>query len=133
MSEYLKQLKALDFENGPEEAPPKPLKAPFDGFSGSHPGAFQKIEPTFDGFDGGHTGPFSKNSVFPIQAWIDEITALPSQSTREGERLLKASLTFVESEHAPLALSCGWDEVSLFGGHRTRLVDAEAQRDGDRR
>jgi hypothetical protein len=118
MSEYLKQLKALDFKKDRAEAPSEPLKAPFSGFGGASPGHFRKCDTPFSGSDGGHSGPFSKNGVSQIGAWRAAIEALPAPCNRDGERLLNSSLAFLESEHVPAALSFGWDEAPLFGIHK---------------
>ncbi|MGA7329329.1 MAG: hypothetical protein WBX25_33810, partial [Rhodomicrobium sp.] len=109
----------IDFKKkGPVEAPSKPLKGAFDGFDGDRPGHIQKIDPPFDGFDGQYPGPFSKNSIPQIEAWRAAVEAIPAPCNHNGERLLNASLSFLASENATLLLSCGWDEIALFGVHR---------------
>ncbi len=63
-------------------------------------------------------GGSAKIGMQQIEAWRAAIEAVPEPCNHDGERLLKASLTFLASENAALLFFYGWDEIALFGIHK---------------
>jgi hypothetical protein len=57
-------------------------------------------------------------SLRTVDDWRHAVETIPAPCTRDGERLLKASVAFLEGVHAKEAVSLEWDEVSLFGIHK---------------